>query len=851
MRRQILFLTMTLLCLKLSSQQYSSHWQWLNPKPSGFNNNNICFSDSSNGFIFTDGGELIHTTDGGEHWTIQQRFFNATVMDIHDSTGIIAGSSNAIYVSTDNGDSWQKKVVTTNYNPYFQFVRAVSRDTLLALNSNNSSLYRSIDRGMTWSVILSNVVLNNNLSFHFVNSKTGFLGNYAGIQKTNNGGISWQTVYSGYGGILAIHFLSETVGYAYRSNHSILKTTDGGLTWNASSFNYFDIFSFFHINSSIIYAAGENYFYKTTDGGVNWSVVSPPSESGGYRFNAIHFVNDRKGFVVGTSGKILSTSDGGLTWKQYGITHLDITTLRFPSTQVGYATDWLSVYKTVDKGQNWQPANLTLTNQNSWFTHSWFQNKDSGFIISKSPALFYKTKDGGQTWQVSNPLPWGYDYALDLDFVSNTTGYLCMYNSTWACQLFKTNDGGETWNYIGVSYDIFKRIDFVNGKTGYGVTDHKILKTVDSAKTWLPVLENSSDQFNGVHFINEATGYSFGDNGLMKKTIDSGATWSNVPMPYTHILNAYFFNEQVGYITGDTYNNGILKTYDGGNTWHKEFPLILKTFVSTADTTMYNAGSRGKIVSQAISGYNLDSVLIKNITPCSADFSAYLSVAFGSLDSIRVEYGRSGFTNHILLTPSSVANNTVKLVKSLHNLEQDSIYYYRLHFVYKGTHIYSDEGFFRTLPLPKPTITVIRDTLISSANNNNQWFLNGQPIAGANGKYLKATASGNYTVQVTEQGCLSEISNVISYVVTSIDQVLAREVTLFPNPNSENLYIKNNTSKILEYIITDLYGHELYSTKSNASMVLIPFKNLSTGVYLVTIKENGNKSSVTKKIIKQ
>jgi hypothetical protein len=35
----------------LSAQQFSSEWQWLNPKPAGFNNHQICFAGNDNGFI--------------------------------------------------------------------------------------------------------------------------------------------------------------------------------------------------------------------------------------------------------------------------------------------------------------------------------------------------------------------------------------------------------------------------------------------------------------------------------------------------------------------------------------------------------------------------------------------------------------------------------------------------------------------------------------------------------------------------------------------------------------------------------------------------------------------------------
>src|SRR5207237_1495806 len=49
-------------------------------------------------------------------------------------------------------------------------------------------------------------------------------------------------------------------------------------------------------------------------------------------------------------------------------------------------------------------------------------------------------------------------------------------------------------------------------------------------------------------------------------------------------------------------------------------------------------------------------------------------------------------------------------------------------------------------------------TLTSSGGAGNQWSLNGNPIGGAINNTYIATASGNYTVVVTTNGCSSPVS---------------------------------------------------------------------------------------------
>jgi hypothetical protein len=50
-------------------------------------------------------------------------------------------------------------------------------------------------------------------------------------------------------------------------------------------------------------------------------------------------------------------------------------------------------------------------------------------------------------------------------------------------------------------------------------------------------------------------------------------------------------------------------------------------------------------------------------------------------------------------------------------------------------------------------------TLTSSNPSGNQWYLGGNPIGGASNQTLVASASGNYSVNVTTSGCTSAASS--------------------------------------------------------------------------------------------
>ena len=60
-------------------------------------------------------------------------------------------------------------------------------------------------------------------------------------------------------------------------------------------------------------------------------------------------------------------------------------------------------------------------------------------------------------------------------------------------------------------------------------------------------------------------------------------------------------------------------------------------------------------------------------------------------------------------------------------------------------------------------------TLTSSSASGNQWFLNGNPIGGATNQTYPATATGSYTVKVTDgNSCTSAASNAVSVTVNPL-----------------------------------------------------------------------------------
>src|SRR5580698_4257063 len=111
MEKKFFLLWFQLFCVALANGQ--NQWEWLNPRPSGYSYVKLVFTDRLTGSILNGNGDLIKTADQGNSWHNVGNFPRATSMDIRDSTGIIASITGGVYLSSDNGNTWESIMTDT------------------------------------------------------------------------------------------------------------------------------------------------------------------------------------------------------------------------------------------------------------------------------------------------------------------------------------------------------------------------------------------------------------------------------------------------------------------------------------------------------------------------------------------------------------------------------------------------------------------------------------------------------------------------------------------------------------------------------------------------------------------
>ncbi len=115
------------------------------------------------------------------------------------------------------------------------------------------------------------------------------------------------------------------------------------------------------------------------------------------------------------------------------------------------------------------------------------------------------------------------------------------------------------------------------------------------------------------------------------------------------------------------------------------------------------------------------------------------------------------------------------------------------------------------LPAPTtPFITQNFDTLFSSASSGNQWYLNGNVIAGAISPTYIPTQSGSYSVVTTAaNGCTGSSAAYMFITTLTVDLIRNAGIKVFPNPTTSQLFVEIDEEhpSLKKIIVYDCIGN--------------------------------------------
>lgn len=149
-----------------------------------------------------------------------------------------------------------------------------------------------------------------------------------------------------------------------------------------------------------------------------------------------------------------------------------------------------------------------------------------------------------------------------------------------------------------------------------------------------------------------------------------------------------------------------------------------------------------------------------------------------------------------------------------------------------------------------PTISVNGNLLESSQAFSYQWYLDGQPIPGADSQQYQALVNGDYQVQATDSFGCSSLSSIMPIFSTGTFSPAASAMNIYPNPASSVLYLERLPASAQQVTLEDLSGRIVQSVTVSSNDQLISFElKLSKGIYLVRCLDVNGKTLAVRKVV--
>jgi photosystem II stability/assembly factor-like uncharacterized protein len=273
--------------------------------------------------------------------------------------------------------------IPTNHNKQrFDDVFFINDKVGWALNGHYAAVYKTIDAGETWSTQMDEQSLGADYYFRnieFLNENIGFIGtlNKGVFFKTIDGGVEWTIVNNlptNSEAICGLDAVGESTVYgcgAYFTPAYIIKSTDSGDNWQYTDMSLYAsaLVEVLFVDENTGYASGKNesgaIVLKTTDGGVSWTTIYNSNIPGEYVWK-LQILASNPNVIFGSVesvapllGKLIKSSDNGVTWSSKEVPDTDIQAVGFLTENHGWMGGHSSSFlETLDGGDTWNSLSV-------------------------------------------------------------------------------------------------------------------------------------------------------------------------------------------------------------------------------------------------------------------------------------------------------------------------------------------------------------------------------------------------------------------------------------------------------------------------------------------------------------
>ena len=546
-----LIITVLILLICPQHSPAEPHWEILNPRPVAGDVVSVDFPGEDTGYLITDCGRMMRTTDGGESWSVMGLPYVSSgpwAVDFRtpESGWVLGGMDieepwrQVIYHTSDGGANWETWYLGNQFEPSF-------------INS-----------------------------LQFLDADHGWAGGGAAIQAVTRpvvfrylGGDGWVRAVLPEGDGVCLYdvfFSSRNHGWAVGQNGYIARSINGGETWErVDGGTELDLYSAYFIDPFTGWVAGGNFrtalVLRTTDGGENWQ--SPDESPAANRICAVRALDEERAVAISLGdqvpARIIYTADGQQWETVFEEGHLALFSLTPDGPlRVGGSQGFISASA---DGRNWQQLSSSLISGNA--SDIQFLNNLEGWCGGEG-GIVLTTADGGSNWR---GLETGLVSTLfAVCFRDRNTGWVAGQNSR---ELF-TGDAGRSWQEVDIAAGDVSCITF-SGDTGYAVHGRSVAVSLDGGETWRSrqIVADDQDGIVAISVPEPAVAYAASPTDSLRRTLDAGETWEALATPFIGCLGVSFPDTDYGWVVGVSPGewHRVFYTEDGGRIWRSSLPV--------------------------------------------------------------------------------------------------------------------------------------------------------------------------------------------------------------------------------------------------------------------------------------
>ncbi|PVX25679.1 MAG: hypothetical protein CW716_07540 [Candidatus Bathyarchaeum sp.] len=289
--------------------------------------------------------------------------------DVVESGEWIDLSDNIGAVASDGGNG-----VSDYIDVFF-----INDDEGWVVSSSAAEIYHTTDGGESWEAQTVQFTCG---AICMINENEGYAGGLSGfIFKTTDGGTNWNLIGAASNVVTDLDFPTSTQGYACTDRGAVFGIIDEEITnLDSGSAARLAGITAPSIDHVWICGSGTIKFYN----GSAWEWQSGPVGS----YNAIFFLNNNEGWVVGNSGLIGVTDDGGAVWNSPSVvvTSESLFDVFFIDSKQGWVVGSSgAIAQTTDGGETWTSHRTQDTT--SFFTSVYFPSSHFGYFCGNDGTL--------------------------------------------------------------------------------------------------------------------------------------------------------------------------------------------------------------------------------------------------------------------------------------------------------------------------------------------------------------------------------------------------------------------------------------------------------------------------------